>query len=119
MCKISIQYTMLGFDPTIFRTRVSSHNHKTSAPTPDRVCYVLEPLLSLPPMLLLLLYGVMATHVLTHTAEQIRAHSITIIVNLTTSIYKLCKYLGLSLSFKLIVISWLQSVWAEKIAKCL
>ena len=27
--KIAIQYTVLGFEPTTFRTWVSSHNHKT------------------------------------------------------------------------------------------
>ena len=30
--KKSIQYTMLWFEPTIFRLRVSSHNHLTRAP---------------------------------------------------------------------------------------
>ena len=28
MWKMSIQYTVLGFEPTTFRTWVSSHNHK-------------------------------------------------------------------------------------------
>ena len=30
---MSIQYTVLGFEPTTFGARVSSHNHWTRAPT--------------------------------------------------------------------------------------
>ena len=30
---MTIQYTVLGFEPTTFGTRVSSHNHQTRAPT--------------------------------------------------------------------------------------
>ena len=29
---MSIQYTVLGFEPTTFGTRVSSHNHQTRPP---------------------------------------------------------------------------------------
>ena len=32
--KISIQYTVPGFEPTTFGTRVSSHNQWTRAPAP-------------------------------------------------------------------------------------
>ena len=32
MQKISIQYVVLGFEPTTFRIWVSSHYHKTRAP---------------------------------------------------------------------------------------
>ena len=29
---MSIQFTVLGFEPTAFNTRVSSHNHQTMVP---------------------------------------------------------------------------------------
>ena len=32
---MSIQYTVLGFDPTTFRTWVSSHNNYSRAPAHD------------------------------------------------------------------------------------
>ena len=32
MWKMSIQYMVVRFEPKVFRTRVSSHNHKTRAP---------------------------------------------------------------------------------------
>ena len=34
--KVIIQYTMLGFEPTTFRTRVSSRNNYTSLPPIDK-----------------------------------------------------------------------------------
>ena len=34
MWKMSIQYTVPGFEPTTFRPWASSHNHWTRAPTP-------------------------------------------------------------------------------------
>ena len=38
--KMSIQYTVQGFKPTIFRTWVSSHNHYTRDPTPLTYLFV-------------------------------------------------------------------------------
>ena len=33
---MTIQYTALGFEPTTFGTRVSSHNHQTRLPPQDK-----------------------------------------------------------------------------------
>ena len=38
MWKIYIHYTVLGFEPTTFRTWVSSQNHQTRAPDPKAIC---------------------------------------------------------------------------------
>ena len=39
MWKMSIQYIVLGFEITTYRTRVSSHNDKTGAPALNSFFY--------------------------------------------------------------------------------
>ena len=39
---MSIQYTVLGSEPTTFGTKISSHNHKTRAPAPGQTLTVRE-----------------------------------------------------------------------------
>ena len=38
---MSIQYTVPGFKPTTFGTRVSSHNHQTRAPAPQSNLHIM------------------------------------------------------------------------------